>query len=95
MIISFIHKRLELFFTKGVSKGIKQDHVKRLKSRLLFLDSVDRIKDFEQFPNFKLHKLSGEYNNHYSIWVSGNWRLIFKWNEEDKNVEVLDYVDYH
>jgi toxin HigB-1 len=95
MIISFIHKGLELFFTKGNTKGIKQDHVKRLKLRLLFLDSVEKIEDFEQFPNFKLHKLSGNFKNHYSIWVSGNWRLDFKWNEEDKNIEVLDYVDYH
>jgi plasmid maintenance system killer protein len=43
MIIFFIHKGLELFFTKVNTKGIKQDHVKRLKLRLLFLDSIKKI----------------------------------------------------
>ncbi len=95
MIVSFLHKGLEQFFKEGKAKGVKQDHVKRLRIRLLFLDALEKLDDFKEFPNFKFHKLEGDLKDHYSISVSGNWRLTFKWDEENKNVEVLDYVDYH
>jgi toxin HigB-1 len=77
------------------TKGVKQDHIKRLKLRLLVLNNLENIDHLKDNLGFKLHKLTNEYKDHYSIWVSGNWRLIFKWDEEEKNVEVLDYLDYH
>ncbi len=95
MIVSFIHKGLEKLFTENKKKGVKQDHVKRLKIRLAILNELESLEDLKVFPNFRLHKLSGDFKNHYSIWVSGNWRLIFEWDELNKNVQVLDYLDYH
>ncbi|MGR3293336.1 MAG: type II toxin-antitoxin system RelE/ParE family toxin [Candidatus Scalindua sp.] len=40
-----------------------------------------------------MHKLSGKAKGAWSVWVSGNWRVTFKF---DKNNAVdVDYRDYH
>jgi len=44
-------------------------------------------------PGLKLHKLGGRRKGIWSVWVSGNWRVTFQFN--DKDAEVVDYEDYH
>jgi proteic killer suppression protein len=45
------------------------------------------------FPGWRLHQLSGRMSGHWSIWVSGNWRLTFCFIGED--ADIVDYQDYH
>ncbi len=45
------------------------------------------------FPGSNLHKLSGKLKVQYSVRVSGNWRIFFKFIEGD--AYVVDYDDYH
>jgi proteic killer suppression protein len=40
-----------------------------------------------------LHQLKENLKVHWSIKVSGNWRITFKFIEG--NVYVVDYTDYH
>jgi hypothetical protein len=42
---------------------------------------------------YKLHKLSGELNGFWSVAVSGNWRVVFRF--EHGEAELVDYLDYH
>ena len=44
-------------------------------------------------PGFRLHLLKGSERGRWSIWVSGNWRLPFQF--QDGDARVLDYEDYH
>jgi proteic killer suppression protein len=44
-------------------------------------------------PGWRLHALKGELAGHWSVTVTGNWRLIFRFDGEDA-VDV-DFVDYH
>ena len=44
-------------------------------------------------PGWGLHPLKGELAGHWSIWVSGNWRLTFRF--EGNDVVLVDYRDYH
>ena len=44
-------------------------------------------------PGFQLHPLSGTLRGYYEVSVSGNWRVIFRF-EEGHAVDV-DYLDYH
>lgn len=44
-------------------------------------------------PEFKRHALKGDQKDHWSVWVSGNWRLTFKLEGED--AVLVDYRDYH
>jgi toxin HigB-1 len=44
-------------------------------------------------PGLRLHPLRGDRKGTWSVWVSGNWRVTFKF--VGKDAEVVDYEDYH
>ena len=44
-------------------------------------------------PGWRLHSLQGKSAGHYSIVVSGNWRMTFRFEGED--AILVNYQDYH
>ena len=44
-------------------------------------------------PGFRLHLLRGDLADHWSVSVSGNWRIVFRF--EGRDVTDVDLVDYH
>lgn len=44
-------------------------------------------------PGWKLHPLSGDHAGHWSVWVNGNWRLTFTFDNGD--AILVNYQDYH
>jgi len=92
MIKSFKHKGLERFFKNGNKKGINPEHEKKIARMLDRLDVSTGPKDMN-LPGYKLHKLSGKSKDVYSVWVSGNRRITFKFKGED--AIMVDYKDYH
>lgn len=92
MIQSFRHKGLKKFFESGSTAGIHVHHVKRLRMQLVALDTALSIQDMN-IPGFRLHPLKGTQRGRWSIWVNGNWRLMFEF--QVGHAHVLDYEDYH
>jgi toxin HigB-1 len=92
MIKSWKHKGLRQFFETGRKSGIVASHEKRLKIILQRLSAAVVPEDMNT-PGMQFHKLSHNLAGFYSVSVSGNWRVIFKFNNHDA-IEV-NYVDYH
>jgi proteic killer suppression protein len=92
MIRTFRHKGIEGFFRTGSKAGIQPVHAKRLRLQLAMLDTAKGAKDMD-LPAWRLHQLSGDLAGHWSVWVSGNWRLTFTF--EDGDAVLVDYQDYH
>ena len=92
MIRSFRHKGLQRFFETGSKAGIQASHARRLARMLSRLDAANQPRDLN-VPGWNLHALTGDLAGHWSLWVSGNWRLTFAFDGED--VILLDYQDYH
>ena len=92
MIRSFRHKGLELYYRTGSTKGIQAKHAKRLHLILTLLGAASRPEQMNA-PGLRLHPLHGKLGDFWSVDVSGNWRVIFRF-EGGHAVEV-DYVDYH
>ena len=44
-------------------------------------------------PGWRVHRLSGDRRNEWSVSVSGNWRITF--DEENGYVDRLYLEDYH
>jgi proteic killer suppression protein len=42
------------------------------------------------YPGWRLHPL---IDGRWSVWVNGNWRLTFLF--EDGDAVLVDYLDYH
>jgi proteic killer suppression protein len=92
MIQNFRHKGLKLFFETGSTAGIQASHVSKLGAMLRRLN-VAADAQAMNLPGWKLHPLKGALSGHWSVWVSGNWRLTFTFVGED--AELVDYQDYH
>ncbi len=92
MIKSFAHKGLEEFFLTGSTKGIQAKHAAKLDTFLDHLDKARSANDMD-FPGSGLHQLKGKLKDHWSVKVSGNWRVTFRF--EDGNAHVVNYQDYH
>jgi proteic killer suppression protein len=92
MIRSFKHKGLAKFFRSGSTAGIQATHAKRLRLVLGRLNAAIDAKDMD-LPGLKLHELKGDRAGMWSVTVSGNWRVTFRFSNGD--AEVVNYEDYH
>ncbi len=43
--------------------------------------------------SYRLHPLKGDLKGFWSVTVSGNWRIIFRF--ENGNAFDIDLIDYH
>lgn len=92
MIKSFSHKGLERFFSDGNKKGIQAQHAQKLADILDLLDAATTVQDMN-FPGSNLHQLKGKLRVFWSVRVSGNWRVVFRFDNGD--AFDIDYLDYH
>ena len=92
MIQGFKHKGLERFFTTGQQSGIQAQHAKRLRLILGRLNASTKPSDMD-LPGLHLHPLSGDRQGTWSVKVSGNWRVTFRFS--GVHTEGVDYEDYH
>lgn len=67
-------------------------HEMRLKIILQRLNAAIAAKDMHT-PGMKFHELKGSMKGFYSVSVSGNWRVIFEFEEGDAHL--VDYLDHH
>lgn len=65
----------------------------KLPRQLESLDTADKVEPLRAISGYKLHALTGDLKGSFSIWVTGNYRLIFRF--EDGDVYDLNFIDYH
>ena len=92
MIRSFRHKGLKKLFLDDETQGLRAEHIKRIRQILTALQSAKRVEDMA-LPGLRFHPLKGEYKGFHSVTVSGNYRIIFRFEDED--AYDVDYLDYH
>ena len=92
MIQSFKHKGLRQLFETGNSRGLQTSYVEKLTDILDLLNAAATPGDMN-FPGSFLHPLKGKRKGQWSVRVSGNWRVVFRF--QDGNALEVDYVDYH
>ena len=92
VILSYRHKGLKKFAETGSMSGIQPKHADKLRRLLTALNVASRPEDMDA-PGNGLHALKGGLQGHWSVAVSGNWRLTFAFDDED--AILVDYQDYH
>ena len=92
VILNIRHKGLEKLYEDGSAAKINPDHADKLRRILARLEGSSSPDDMN-LPGYRLHKLRGEYEGFWSVRVSGNWRVIFRFDGE--HATDVDYVDYH
>ena len=92
MIRSFRHRGLKRFYERDDTSQIHAAYRKKVARILADPDSARMPQDMD-FPGLRLHPLTGDLKGFWSVTVSANWRIIFRF--DDANVVDVDLVDYH
>lgn len=92
MIQKIRHKGLKKLYRDDSAAKVNPDHADKLRRILGVLDQASSPDEVD-LPGFRLHPLKGEYDGFYAVQVSGNWRVIFRF--EGDQVTDVDYLDYH
>ncbi len=92
MILSFGSKETEQIWNGIRVKKLPLDIQKIGRRKLRMLNNSQNINDLRTPPSNRLEKLSGNLSEFYSIRINKQWRIIFKWeNENSTDVEIIDY----
>jgi toxin HigB-1 len=92
VIRTFRHKGLQEFFRDDNARRLNRDHVQKISRLLDRLDASVKPQDMN-LPGFGFHQLKGDRKGTYSVSVSGNWRITFRFDGE--NAVDVDLEDYH
>jgi proteic killer suppression protein len=95
LLASFRHKGLRQLHAQGNAKGVPPEMADKLRKLLFALETAEKLDQVSKFPGWKLHSLKGERKGLWSLTVTGNWRLVFRYDESTNTASELDLVDYH
>ena len=92
MIQSFKHSGLKAPYDGRTARRVAPAHVEKLRDILAVLDRSRGPNDMN-VPGFRLHPLKGSLAGFWAVSASGNWRVIFRF--ENGHAVDVDYIDYH
>ena len=92
MIESFRHRGLKRLYEQGDGSKVRADQLSRISDVLFHLDRAQAPGDLD-LPGYRLHPLKGDRKGCWSVTISGNWRIIFRFKDGD--AFEVDLADYH
>ena len=91
MIENFKDRKLKRLYERGDRSKIQADFVDKVERILARLDQALVIEDMD-LPGYRLHSLKGDLKGFWSVSISGNWRIIFRFEHgKARDIEMIDY----
>jgi proteic killer suppression protein len=94
-LVRFRHKGLRHLHEEGNVKGVPPAMAEKLRKLLFALETAETMDQLSRFPGWKLHPLKGSLKGHWSLTVTGNWRLTFGYDQQTNIASEIDLIDYH
>ena len=92
MIRTFRHRGLKRLYEHRHPSAVRTDQAERIALAPADVDAAIKPSDVG-LPGYRLHPLKGARKGFWSISISGNRRVIFRFDGGD--AYDLDLVDYH
>lgn len=92
MIVGFRHKGLRALYEDGDRRRVPPAYAEKIERVLARLDQATEPKQLS-LPGFGLHPLTGDRAGFWSVVVSRNWRIVFRFDGIDATD--VDLIDYH
>ena len=92
MIVGFRHKGLKLLFESGQRRKVQPEYADKIERILARLDEAAKVDNMD-LPGFRLHPLKGDLAGYWSVTVSGNWRIVFRF--DGGHASDVDLIDYY
>ncbi len=91
MIKGFADRNTEALFQRKPRKRFRPLARVALR-KLLILHAASSLDDLKVPPGNRLEKLKGHRKRQYSIRITDQWRVCFRWQGGDAyDVEIVDY----
>jgi proteic killer suppression protein len=92
MIKSFGDKESEKIWNGIRSKKLPNEIQEVARRKLRMINNALDINDLRIPPANRLEKLKGDLQEHHSIRINNQWRIIFKWiNNDAYDIRIVDY----
>ena len=88
-LVRFRDKGLRQLHEDGNARGVPSSMADKLRKLLFALETADSVEQLGRFPGWKLHPLKGDLKGFWSLTLTGNWRLIFTYDEETNTAAIL------
>ena len=92
---SFEHKGLRQLYEDDNAKGVPPAMADKLRNLLGAMETADNLDQLKLFPGWKLHPLKGNRKGLWSLTVTGNWRLVFRYDGKTNAASDIGLIDYH
>jgi proteic killer suppression protein len=69
--------------------------VPKIRNIVSFLQDMGQESELRTAPSWKAHQLTGERKGTWSLFVTRNWRITFRIDQDVIEIIDLDYEDYH
>ncbi|MDR3799252.1 MAG: type II toxin-antitoxin system RelE/ParE family toxin [Terracidiphilus sp.] len=94
-IRSFAHKGLKKLYEEDETKGLAAATVDKLRKMLLFLDEMENAEELFALPAWRAHTLTGNRKGTWSLSVTANRRLTFRFDKTGREILDVNLEDYH
>lgn len=92
MIKEFGDRETEKIWNGIRSKKLPSEIQNVARRKLRMLNNAVDINDLRIPPANRLEKLKGDLSEYHSIRINNQWRIIFKWiNNDAYEVKIIDY----
>lgn len=95
LLFRFRDKGLRQLHEDGDARGVPSAMADKLRKLVFALETAETLEQLERFPGWKLHPLKGDLKGLWSLTITGNWRLIFRYDEKTNTASEIDLIDYH
>ncbi len=88
------HKALRRFWTSdgNIRTGLDAAMLPRIRLVLTVLSQSPGPEGMRGNPGWRLHQLKGDLAGFWSVRITGNWRIVFRFvNGEPIDVDLVDY----
>jgi toxin HigB-1 len=94
-VVRFRDKGLRQLYEDGSVRGVPPAMADKLRKLLLAIETAETLEQLGRFPGWNLHPLKGDLKGFWSLTVTGNWRLIFRYDEQKNTASDINLIDYH
>jgi proteic killer suppression protein len=92
MIKTFGDKESKKVWNGIRSKKLPNEIQEIARRKLRMIHNAQNVNDLRIPPANRLEKLKGDIHAYFSIRINNQWRIIFKWiNNDAYDVEIVDY----
>lgn len=96
MIKSIQHKGLKPYWLRADTSKLPTEMIAKIERVMNLIEYLENVPgDLENLYSLKPHPLKGVFKEFWAVRITGNWRIIFRFDNLKKEALDLDLIDYH